>query len=270
MPPPKDILGAPKALVGMVHVGALPGTPRSAEPVGEIADRAAGEARMLASAGFDAIIIENMHDTPYLRREVGPEIVAAMTTVALAVRVAVRVPVGIQILAGANRAALAVAHAAGLRFIRAEGFVFASVADEGLMEEADAGPLLRYRRAIGAEGIAILADIKKKHSAHAITADVDLAETARSAQFFGADGVIVTGIATAAPTSLDDLRAARAATALPLAVGSGATPTTLKDLFAVADAVIVGSWFKKKGDWRNAPDPARLLEIIEAAKRARL
>ncbi|MBL8745854.1 MAG: BtpA/SgcQ family protein [Phycisphaerae bacterium] len=253
----------------MVHVGALPGTPRSAESVKDIAARAVDEARMLAGAGFDAVIIENMHDAPYLRREVGPEIIAAMTVVAASVRAAVAVPIGIQILAGANRAALAVAHSTGLGFVRAEGFVFASVADEGILEEADAGPLLRYRRAIGAEKVAVLADIKKKHSAHAITADVSIAETARNAEFFGADGLIVTGAATGSATSLNDLREARSASKLPLAVGSGATPETLRDLFQQADAVIVGSWYKAGGDWRGAPDPARVKELVAAAKRSR-
>ena len=37
-------------------------------------------------------------------------------------------PVGIQILAGANVEAMAVAHAAGLDFIRAEGYAYAHVA----------------------------------------------------------------------------------------------------------------------------------------------
>ena len=59
--------------------------------------------------------------------------------------------------------------------------------------DACAGPLLRYRRQIGGDGVAILCDIKKKHSAHAITQDVDIAETARAAQFFRTDGVILTG-----------------------------------------------------------------------------
>ena len=108
------------------------------------------------------------------------------------------VPLGLQVLAGANREALAVAFAAGAAFVRCEGFVFAHVADEGLME-SDAGALLRYRRAIGAEGVRVFADVKKKHSAHAITADVELADTAHAAEFFLADGVIVTGVATGRP-----------------------------------------------------------------------
>lgn len=50
----------------------------------------------------------------------------------------------------------------GLDFIRAEGFVFSHVADEGLLN-ACAGELLRYRRCIGAEHVQIFTDIKKKH-----------------------------------------------------------------------------------------------------------
>lgn len=270
MPISMDIFGTRKALVGMVHVGAMPGTPRATESINAVAARAVEEAWLLAEAGFDAVVIENMHDVPYLRREVGPEVVAGMTVVADAVKDAVDVPVGVQILAGANAAAVAVAHTTGLRFIRAEGFVFASVADEGLIPDADAGPLLRYRKSIGAEGVAILCDIKKKHSAHAITADVDLAETARAAEFCGADGVIVTGAATGRPTSVDDIRAVRFATELPLAVGSGVTPQNIREMFEFADALIVGSWFKHKGDWRNPPDPVRVRELVQAANRARI
>jgi hypothetical protein len=267
----RDIFGATHALVGMVHVAPLPGTPRADRTaVAETAERAAAEARLLADAGFDAIIIENMHDAPYLRREVGPEITAAMTRVAARVRDAVDLPIGVQILAGANRAALAVAHATGCSFIRAEGFVYAAVADEGLLEEADAGPLLRYRKHIGAESVRVLADIKKKHSAHAITADIDLAESARAAEFFGADGVIVTGAATGRPTKVDDAQRVRAATRLPLAIGSGVTPDNARDTLRHADALIVGSWYKQRGHWQNNPDPDRIAELVKAVERARL
>lgn len=266
-----DIFGRDKALIGMIHVQALPGTPHSELPVAEIARIAADEARLLADAGFDALIIENMHDVPYLRREVGPEIVAAMTAVGLAVREAASgLPLGVQILAGANRAALAVAQAVGASFIRAEGFVFASIADEGLLAEADAGPLLRYRKAIGAEDVRILADVKKKHSSHAITTDVDIAATARAAAFFGADGVIVTGAATADATDLADVRAVRGAMEwsatpeLPILVGSGITPKTVPTLLEHADALIIGSWYKQDGLWSNRPDEARARRIVSA------
>jgi hypothetical protein len=264
-----SIFGRDKALIGMVHVAALPGTPRHDQPMSTIVHQAVDEAKLLIDAGFDAIIIENMHDAPYLRRQVGPEIVAAMTMIACAVRGSVQCPLGVQILAGANGAALAVAHAADAQFIRAEGFVFASVADEGILEEADAGPLLRYRKEIGAEQVKILADIKKKHAAHAITGDIDISETAKAAQFFGADGVIVTGIATGQAIRVNDLGTARVATTLPLIVGSGVTPESVKDLFAYADGLIVGSWYKRDGLWSNPPDAKRATELVRAVNAAR-
>ncbi len=263
------IFGRPKALIGMIHVAALPGTPQHSMPMSKIVSQAVDEAKLLVDAGFDSILMENMHDAPYLLRNVGPEIVSSMTMIACAVGGAVKVPLGVQILAGANRAAIAVAHAAGAAYIRAEAFVFASVADEGIFHEADAGPLLRYRKMIGAENVKILADIKKKHSSHAITADLDISQTAKAAEFFGADGVIITGIATGQAIKINDLGTARVATPLPLMVGSGVTPESVKDLFAYADALIVGSWYKKDGLWSNPPDAKRAKELVKAVNAAR-
>jgi hypothetical protein len=246
--------GAPRALIGMLHVGALPGTPRAHESLDAIIARAVAESRVYRDAGFTALAIENMHDRPYLKSAVGPEIVAAMTAIGAAVRREVPLPLGVQVLAGANREALAVAIACGASFVRAEGYVFAHVADEGLIE-ASAGELLRYRRAIGAEHIAVITDIKKKHSAHAITADVSLVETAQAAEFFLADGVIVTGSATGVAASASEVSDVAAAVKIGVFVGSGLTPANLGS-FASAHGFIVGSSVKQGGLWSNAIDPA--------------
>ncbi len=267
--PVEELFGVAKAMVGMIHVAALPGTPFASKGVGAIVEQAVCEARMLAEAGFNAVMIENMHDRPYQRRNVGPEIVAGMSAVLDAVRRAVDVPLGVQILAGANREALAVALAGGASFIRAESFVFAHVADEGIMDEAAAGPLLRYRREIGAEHVRIFADVKKKHAAHAITADVSLADAAEAAAFFGADGVVVTGGATGKPTLAADVRDVRAATTLPVAVGSGVTPSNLADFWEPADVFIVGSFYKRDGLWNEPIDPDRLAALMRAVGQLR-
>ncbi|MFN7021156.1 MAG: BtpA/SgcQ family protein [Phycisphaerales bacterium] len=256
-----------RALIGMVHVGALPGTPRGGMPVEELCRRAAVEAKVLADAGFDALIVENMHDRPYVHGRKGPETVSVLTRVGMAVKAAApSLPMGFQVLSGGNREAIAVALAVGGRFIRCENFVFAHVADEGLLERAEAGPLLRYRRDIGAAGVRVYADLKKKHASHAITSDVSLAEAAEAAEFFGADGVIVTGIATGKPTSLADVKEVRRATRLPLLVGSGVTPESVAPLLEHADGLIVGSFIKKGGVWTGAIDPARCRAIVKARR----
>ena len=267
--PVEELFGVTKAMVGMVHVGALPGTPFASQSISAIIEQAVREAEMLVEAGFDAVMIENMHDRPYLRQEVGPEITAAMAAVLDAIRRAINVPLGVQVLAGANRQALAVALAGGASFIRAENFVFAHVADEGFMPAADAGPLLRYRREIGAEHIRIFADVKKKHAAHAITADVSLGDAAEAAAFFGADGIVVTGTATGKPASTADVREVRAAVTLPVAVGSGLAPSNLADFWEPADVFVVGSYYKRDGQWHQPPKPDRLAAFMRAVNALR-
>jgi membrane complex biogenesis BtpA family protein len=247
-----ECFGAPRALVGMLHLGALPGTPSASDSVETLIEQALTEARVYRDAGFTALAIENMHDRPYLKGGVGPEITAAMTAVAHEVKRETGLPLGIQVLAGANREALAIAHASGADFVRVEGFVYAHVADEGVIESC-AGELLRYRRAIGAERVLIFADIKKKHSAHAITADVSLVETAKAAEFFLADGVIVTGPSTGEPASAEDVREVVQAVRGPVLVGSGVTPANLAR-FPTAHGFIVGSSVKQGGVWCNPLD----------------
>ena len=263
-------------LIGMVHVGALPGTPRGTWGVDRIAREAATEARVLMGSGFDGVIVENMHDAPYVHagahRTHSPEIVAGMTVCAGAVRTAVGpdVPVGIQVLSGGNREALAVALACGLDFIRCENFVFAHVADEGVLSRAEAGPLLRYRKMIGAEGVRVFCDIQKKHASHAITGDLTLTEWAQGAEFFGADGMIVTGRATGQAADLNDVEEVRAATRLPVLVGSGVTADAVGELIgAGADALIVGSSIKKGGVWRNGVDARKCRAVVKARDGAR-
>ena len=255
-----------KPVIGVVHILALPGTPGHQESLDQIVQVAKREAVIYREGGVGGIIVENMHDTPYLKGAVGPEIVASMTVVSAAVRSAAPdLPIGIQILAGANREALAVAQAADLDFIRVEGYVFGHMADEGLIESC-AGDLLRYRRAIGAEEIQVWADVKKKHSAHALTADVSLAETVHAVEFFRGDAVIVTGAVTGDAPALDDLLAAKAAGKLPVLLGSGITPFNLADYWEAADGFIIGSYFKQDGFWANPIDPGRVETTMMCAR----
>ena len=251
------MFGAAKPVIGVIHVGALPGTPASRCRVRELVAHAIAEARAYRDGGVHGVAIENMHDVPYLRGSVGPEITAAMTALALAVKGACELPCGIQILAGANHEALAVAHAAGLDFIRVEGYAFAHVADEGIIESS-AASLLRYRRAIGADRVQVWADVKKKHSAHAITADVGVGETAAAVEFMRADGVIVSGAATGREASDADIADVRQHCRLPLYLGSGVSTDNLAHYYPLADGFIVGSDFKTDGRWSEPVDPRRV------------
>ena len=258
----ESLFGVTRAIIGVVHLQSLPGTPANKHDVAAITSIAVDEARIYRDAGFQGVLIENTHDRPYLKASVGPEIIAAMSVIGAEVRHAVTLPVGIQVLAGANSGALAVALACGASFVRVEGFVFAHVADEGLIESS-AGALLRYRRAIGADHVRVFADVKKKHSAHAITADVDIAETARAAEFFLVDGVIVSGLTTGQPAEPDEVAAVARAVSVPTLVGSGITAENISR-FPDADAFIVGSSIKQDGLWSNPIDLERTNKLVRA------
>jgi len=260
------LFSASKAIIGMIHVPALPGTPRYGGDIGAIIKQAVREARLYQQAGIRALAIENMHDVPYIKGPVGPEITAMMTRLGHEVKQASGLPCGIQLLAAANCQALAVAQAAGLDFVRAEGFVFGHLADEGYID-AQAGKLLRYRSQIGAEHIPIFTDIKKKHSAHALTADLDVVETARAAAFFLSDGLILTGAATGRAASVAEIKAVKAAVDLPVLVGSGITAENVGDYYACCDGFIVGSYFKQGGHWANGLDAGRIQRFMERIAR---
>lgn len=256
-----SLFGNSKPVIGVIHVGALPGTPRGSKSVAELVSEAKEEAKVYRECGVDGVIIENMHDVPYLKGAVGPEIVAAMTAIGTEVKVESRLPVGIQILAGANIEAMAVAHAAGLDFIRAEGYAYAHVADEGIIE-ASAAKLLRYRKMIGAERVQVWTDVKKKHSAHAITADVSLGETAETVAFMGADCVIVTGSVTGEAPKVADVKEAKSHCRLPVFLGSGISEANIDQFYNDADGFIIGSSFKVDGHWSNTIDPMRVTQFV--------
>ena len=254
-------------LIGMVHIRPLPGTPLNrGVSLNQIEKQALKETELLAKHDFDALIVENMFDIPYIQN-VGPEIIASMTKLCSEIRsnFPKSKPVGVQILAGENQSALAVALASGLQFIRAEAFVYGHVADEGWMD-AQAGELLRYRKNINAEHISIFTDIKKKHSAHQITSDVSIGETASAASFFLSDGLIVTGSSTGAQANPNDLSEVIKATPnLPVLIGSGITPENAKN-FEKAHGFIVGSYLKQNGNWNQEMDEDRLKNMAQTIK----
>ena len=102
-----------------------------------------------------------------------------------------------------------------------------------------------------------------------LLADVTWCEDAYSA-IEGADALVITGRATGQATELADVKAAKLASGLPVVVGSGLRPDNAAGVMEAADGAIVGSWYKEEGDWRRAPDPRRLDELMRAVDRVRL
>ncbi len=264
-----------KTLVGVVHLAPLPGAPLApSDPLVALdAARRAGvaDARALAEAGFDAVIVENLGDRPYRADAVPPETVAAMTVVAGAIRAALGddgPALGINVLRNDARAALGIALATGASFIRVNVHTGVAAADQGMLV-GRADETMRLRRALGADGrVAVLADVLVKHARTLSPDDVETA-TEDAIDRGLADGVIVTGATTGRSPDLERVERV-AATARRLGaraiVGSGATAETVAVLLGIADGVIVGSSLKREGDLRAPIDPARAAAFVAAAR----
>ena len=265
-----SLFGRGKAVIGVIHSWPLPGAPRyRGAAMAEITDYTLDEARAYAAGGVDGLIVENHGDIPFLKPDaIGHETAAAMAVMADAVRRYVGLPVGINVLANGAHTALAVAKAAGSVFIRVNQWSNAYVANEGIVE-GPAATALRYRRCLAADEVRIFADVHVKHGAHAITGDRSIEELARDNEFFDADVAIATGQRTGDAATPNEIATIKAATTLPVVVGSGVNAQNIGDIFSVADGVIVASSLKVDGVWWNAVDPARVEHFMAAVERAR-
>lgn len=268
--PPKEnalaALGVARPIMGVVHLRPLPGAPSyQGEPVRDIYAAGVRDAKVLADGGIDAIIVENASDQPFSRPEdIGPETVAGLTAACMEISNAVDKPLGITCVANGAIPALAAAKASGASWVRVNQWANAYVSNEGFLN-GDAARALRYRNAIDARDVKILADVHVKFGAHAITSDRSISEQASDAEWHHADVLIATGTRTGSPTRSEEVEEVRAGTNLPVIVGSGMDPEQLARLFTVADGAIVGQWLKEDGRWWNPVDAHRVERLMAAA-----
>lgn len=256
-----------KPLIGTVHLDPLPGAPRyDGQPMSPIISRAVADARRYVEGGIDGLIVENEGDIPFLKPDlVGPETVAAMSVVTHAVIQSVSVPVGVLCLANANLQSLAIAKATGARFVRANQWANAYIANEGYVE-GNAAVALRYRAAIRARDVVVFADVHVKHGSHAIVADRDVKQLTYDTEAFDADVLIATGQRTGDPTQVSEVHDIASVASRPVLVGSGLNVGNAVDLLSVADGAIVGSAMKEDGVWWGLVSVARTRAIVDAVR----
>lgn len=254
----------PRALIGMVHLPPLPGAPAASQPLREIVAAAVADARRLAHAGFDAVMVENFGDAPFRATRVDPHTIAAMTVVAQAVRDAVDIPIGINVLRNDALAAVAIATVCEASFVRINVHSGVYATDQGIIE-GRADETLRYRQMLGSR-VEIFADVHVKHAAPLSTPDIG--DAAEEIAYRGrADALIVSGPGTGKPVDMLELRTVKKA--VPdrrLYVGSGATVEAAGELLAVADGLIVGTAIKVGGRTTAPVDPERAAAMVRAVR----
>jgi len=239
------IFGRPRCLVGVVHVEPLPGSPRWSGGIATVVERAVADATAYERAGFDGVIIENYGDAPFERGFAGRGAVAGLAAVGAAVRTAISLPLGVNVLRNDALSAVAVAAAVGARFIRVNVHTGAAVTDQGIIE-GDAASTLRAI-AHDAPDLTVFADVLVKHAAPLAATTLER-EACDAAERGMAAALIVTGEATGAPAELEHVaRIREALPSVPVLVGSGVMPDTVAGTLTVADGVIVGSAVMRGG-----------------------
>ncbi len=251
-------------LIGVVHLAPLPGAPGFAGNIDADLEAAATDARLLADAGFDAVIVENFGDAPFFADAVPAVTVAAMTRAVAAVGDAVDIPFGVNVLRNDALSALSIAAATGAGFIRVNVLTGTMSTDQGVIT-GRAAEVMRLRRALGI-ATEVYADVMVKHAVPPPGMTIELA-TADTVKRGMADAVVVSGEATGDEPDRDLVRrAATAAAGKPVLIGSGATEANTRHLLEVADGIIVGTALKIDGLTTNPVDPARAASFVKAAR----
>ena len=251
-----------KFLAAMIAVLPLPGSPLYNGDDQRVKDQALADLDLYKKAGVDSIIFENDHDMPYIQPPLDEKAIALMTEICIEARKKFYGPIGIQMLEAANITSLEIAADADLDYIRVEAFVFAHVGGSGIIN-GSAGKILRRRKELNAERIKVFADVKKKHGSHSLTIDLDIKDEIMQAEFFLADGVIVTSQFTGVNPDKNDLIKAKKATKLPVLIGSGMDVNNITEYLPLADGFIVGSYFRKEGKFLGKLEEGRLNRFMD-------
>lgn len=262
------------AVLGVVHLLPLPGGPRPSPGLDVVLGRALADARAIAMGGASGLVLENFGDAPFPPGRSGPHVVAAMARIGARIRAEhPGLTLGINVLRNDGAAALAVAAAVGAAFVRVNVLSGATWTDQGLIQ-GQAHSLLQYRRSLGLDprsageqGVHILADVLVKHGVPA--GETDPAQVAEeTAARAGADGLIVTGSGTGAPTDLSVLaRVVEACPEVPVLVGSGTTPGSVAAArSAGASGAIVGTYLHADSSLREPVDVERVRAVVSAAR----
>ncbi len=263
----KRVFGDGKPVIGMVHLGALPGSPLYDRERGlaELVAAARKDLAALQAAGFDAVMFGNENDRPY-EFEVDRASTATMAYVIGQLRSEIAVPFGVNVLWD-PMSSIALAAASGAEFVR-EIFTGTYASDMGPWTP-DAGKAMRYRDRLGRGDLAMLYNVSAEFADSLDRRS--LPDRARSAVFSSIpDAVLVSGQITGEPAAISDLEAVKAVLPVtPVLANTGVKHETVADVLKVADGCIVGSSLKVDGDTWNAVEPERAAEFMRLARAAR-
>lgn len=250
----------PKEIIGMIHLKAMPTSPKNEHTIEEIIQFAKMDLATLQKAGITKAIVENVFDTPYVT-ELNLELIVAYTHIFTVLQQEAQIELGVNLHATSGVEEMVIATLCGASFIRAESFVEPRSTMSGYLKPMAAN-LMRKKKELGSD-VKIFADVNVKESRAVInqSIDVSIAESLAA----GADAIIVTGLATGKPPSEEEVKALKQLVGdKPLLLGSGINESNAKTLFKYADGAIIGSSIKEDGIIENKVSLERTENLLRS------
>ena len=260
----ESMFGVRKPIIAMLHLDALPGDPqfRRETSIQEIAAHAGADLEALQNGGVDGVLFSNEFSLPY-QRTMDMVTPAAMAYVIGALRSELRVPFGVDAISDGG-ATLELAAAVGADFVRGT-FSGVYVGDGGLYNN-DFATLMRRKAALPLDNLKMLYFINPESDRNLDLRP--LQEIAASTIFkVHPDGLCIS--ANAAGQDVDEELIAAVKSRNPevaVLCNTGCRPDTIIRKLRVADAAVVGTYFKQGGKLENE----RLENVRVDAARVRM
>ena len=261
----KELFGTEKPIIAMLHLDALPGDPDFCGSTGleQVVQNARRDLLALQEGGVDGILFSNEGSLPY---EVSVSYVtpSAMAYVIGRLRKDIRLPFGVDCLADAA-ATLDLAKATGASFAR-EIFSGCYV-DDGGFYTLDQSALLRRKADLGLDSLKLFHFLNPEAGTNLDSRP--LPAIANSLLFkTGMDALCISADAAGGDVTMETMAAVKAAVGNRAAVicNTGCRKDTILSKLQVADAAIVGTTFKKDGDFHQHVDPARVAEFMDIVR----
>jgi membrane complex biogenesis BtpA family protein len=262
-----EVFNVKKPVIGMCHLQALPGDSGYDKKGGldKIIELAKADLLALQEGGVDGVLISNEFSLPYLTKT-EPITAIAMARVIGELRSEIEVPYGVNVLWDAT-ASIDLAVATGAKFVR-EIFTGVYASDFGLWD-TNVGQVARHRMAVSGENVRMLFNIVPEAADYVGSRTIE--QITKSTVFnCQPDGLCVSGLTAGAATDASILTKVKEnAGSTPVIVNTGVNDRTAAELLSIADAAIVGTYFKHDGIFENATDAQRVQKLMTEVRTMR-
>ncbi len=262
-----ELFKTKKPIVAMLHLKALVGDPLYDEEKGMeyVVECAKKDLSSLIKGGVDAVIISNEFSLPY-QRKVDFVTVASMAYVIGEIKPLITIPFGVDCISD-GLATIELAAAVGANFVRGT-FSGVYVGDGGFYNN-DFSNTYRRKKQLNLDDLKMFYFLNPESDMNLDTRNI--AEIARSLTFkVNPDAFCIS--AKSAGSSVDPTLIKNVKKELPNSFcfcNTGAKKETIEDILSYSDGAIVGTTFKKNGNFHNDVDGQRVKEFMEVVKNIR-